>query len=527
MGSRRLSAPRFGLEFLDLFGGGCLGQRVVKLFTSLPAKSLQVGNLGPGHGFLPGDPLLGWFFRVWSGFGVHVCKFATGQGEGLTQSSKWLHDTLGNRLLAGSPIKRNPHLQRGLSVLTALNCFGCDNRIPCADSEVAKKSVATPPASMNAAGWIVTAVGVSLLGLVSLDVYFTILHSRGRSGPVTEMLIRVVWRLARGAAFRRSRQGRHRLLNHVGPLLLPGTVATLVGLIITGYALLYFPHLPQDFNVEEKARSPRAVEAFYFSGITFTTLGYGDISPRSTPMRLLALSEALTGFGFISLAVAYLVSLTAALERKRIVALSFYHQARQGADVAGLLIHHFVGGRFVGLDRIFAEAARDLQALLESHFEHPLVHYFHPPQVHKSLPRMLFLVLEVCAVTRACLDREAYDQLCQHPELRTLEETARHVLSELATAVGVGRGTAIAEDEPGREGVPTLEEPARWRQRYEDTLRQLKGATVRPPSDPEAGWREYRRRRHGWELELASFALYLGYDWDEVTGDGGLRVAAD
>ena len=40
-------------------------------------------------------------------------------------------------------------------------------------------------------------------------------------------------------------------------------------------------------------------------------------------MRLLALSEALTGFGFISLAVTYLVSLTAALERKRSVALSW------------------------------------------------------------------------------------------------------------------------------------------------------------------------------------------------------------
>jgi hypothetical protein len=47
----------------------------------------------------------------------------------------------------------------------------------------------------------------------------------------------------------------------------------------------------------------------------------------STPIRLLALSEALTGFGFISLAVTYLVSLTAALERKRAVALFFYHQA--------------------------------------------------------------------------------------------------------------------------------------------------------------------------------------------------------
>ena len=379
---------------------------------------------------------------------------------------------------------------------------------------------------MNAAAWTSTVTGIGFLGLVGLDIYRTILHSRGRSGPVTEALTRAVWRLTRGAAFRRSRLGRHRLLNHVGPLLLPGIVATLVALLILGYALLYWPHLPADFNVQEKAQSSRSIEALYFSGITFTTLGYGDIAPRSTPMRLLALSEALTGFGFISLAVTYFVSLTAALERKRAVALSFYHQARQGADVAGLLINHFVGGRFVGLESIFAGAARDLQELLESHIEHPLIHYFHPTQVHKSLPRMLFLVLEACAVTRACLDGQAYEELCQHPELRTLEETGRHVLTELATAVGVGRGKAIAEDEPGREGVPTVEEPARWRQRYQGTLRRLLDAGVRLPADMEAGWREYRHRRHRWELELAGFALYLGYDWDEVTGDGDLRLAA-
>jgi hypothetical protein len=380
---------------------------------------------------------------------------------------------------------------------------------------------------MNAAAWTSTFTGVALLGLVALDIYRTILHSRGRSGLVTEALTRTVWRLVRGVAFRRSRLGRHRLLNHIGPLLLPGIVATLVALLILGYALVYWPHLPADFNVQEKAQSSRAIEALYFSGITFTTLGYGDIAPRSTSMRLLALSEALTGFGFISLAVTYLVSLTAALERKRAVALSFYHQARQGADVAGLLINHFVSGRFVGVESIFAGAARDLQGLLESHIEHPLIHYFHPTHVHKSLPRMLFLVLEACAVTRACLDDQAYEELCRHPELRTLEETGRHVLSELATAVGVVRGTAIAEDEPSREGVPTVEEPARWRHRYQDTVRRLRDAGARLPADTEAGWREYRRRRHGWELELAGFALYLGYDWDEVTGDGDLLLAVE
>ena len=79
-----------------------------------------------------------------------------------------------------------------------------------------------------------------------------------------------------------------------------------------------------------------------------------------------------------------------ALERNRAGALSFYHQAGEGADVAALLTHHFVGGRFVGLESIFADAARDLQGLLESHIEHPLIHYFHPPMCTRVYPGCSF-----------------------------------------------------------------------------------------------------------------------------------------
>jgi hypothetical protein len=86
------------------------------------------------------------------------------------------------------------------------------------------------PRFLNADAWISTITGIGLLGLVVLDIFRTILHSRGRSGPVTEALTRAVWRLVRGVAFRRSRLGLHRLLNHVSPLLLPGIVATLVAL---------------------------------------------------------------------------------------------------------------------------------------------------------------------------------------------------------------------------------------------------------------------------------------------------------
>jgi hypothetical protein len=47
--------------------------------------------------------------------------------------------------------------------------------------------------------------------------------------------------------------------------------------------------------------------------------------------------------------------------------------------------------------------------------------------------------------------------------------------------------------------------PRGWRQRYQGTLRRLRDAGVRLPAGLEVGSREYR---HGWELELAGFALY-------------------
>ena len=367
-----------------------------------------------------------------------------------------------------------------------------------------------------------TAAGIGLLGLVAYDVYATILHSRARAGPIGEHLNRSVWRLARGVAFRFSRPRRHAILNAIGPLLLPGLVATFILSLMLGYALIYWPLMPAAFNVDEKARTPPWIEAIYFSGITLTTLGYGDIAPRSTAMRLVALSEASAGFAFVSLAVTYLLTVTNALERKRTVALSFYHQAEQGADAAGFLTHHFRRGRFQGLAAVFSAAARDLQSLLESHVEHPVIHYFHPVEVHKSLPRMLFLVLEIRSIMKCCLDTEVYADICEHPEAETLEETARFVLRQLSTFLNLRVGTA---DELPAE-TPEMEFP-RWFRRYDQTLHHFTAAGIRTRPDVAGGRRQYVKNRLEWERQLGAFAAFTGYDWEEITGDRDLQEAED
>jgi hypothetical protein len=366
-----------------------------------------------------------------------------------------------------------------------------------------------------------TVLGLGIIGLVVYDVYATILHARARSGPIGEALNRSVWGLARGLAFKFSRPRRHRLLNVVGPLLQPLLIIILILLLAMGFALIYYPRMPAAFTVDAEAASSPFMAALYFSGTTLTTVGYGDIAPHTTGMRLTALFEAASGLALISLAITYLITVYSALERKRTVAISFYHQAEEGANVAAFITHHFVAGRFYSLEATLRLATRDLQGLLESHVEHPVIHYFHPVEVYKSLPRVLFLALETCAVIRSCLDDKEYAESCNHPDVRTLEASSRHVLGALLASLELERRRGARRNET------PFEESRRWEQRFEQTMRLLKEANIKTRPDVSAAWEFYRARREEWEAQLHRFSNYLGYDWDEITGDSDLRYAAD
>ncbi|HVG20383.1 MAG TPA: potassium channel family protein [Blastocatellia bacterium] len=362
--------------------------------------------------------------------------------------------------------------------------------------------------------------GFTLLVFVARDVHVTILHSGGRNGPLSRLLARSIWRIALASAFRLSRQRRHRRLNSIGPVLMPLLIGLYIILLIVGFALIYYPHMPENFSINAEATGPRWVESFYFSGITLTTLGYGDIVPRTNAMRILVFVEAASGFGLISLSITYLLTVYGALERKRAAAVSFYHEAEGGADVVGFVANHFVAGKLSGLAISLRVAARDLQETLESHVEHPILHYFHPSQVYKSLPRVLFLSLEICAVIKSCLDSEEYNELHERPEVRVLESSAIHVLNEFTDLLDL-------DERSSRRAETRFEESRRWKGRFEQTLGRLEEIGIKTRGDRAAGWRVYQSLRDEWEPRLYALASFLGYDWDEVTGDKDLQYAAD
>ncbi|HKQ40364.1 MAG TPA: potassium channel family protein [Verrucomicrobiae bacterium] len=63
------------------------------------------------------------------------------------------------------------------------------------------------------------------------------------------------------------------------------------------------------FNTDRGEHSMNGFTGFYFSFITLSTVGYGDITPVSRAARWLAALEAMTGLLYVAVLIARLVSL--------------------------------------------------------------------------------------------------------------------------------------------------------------------------------------------------------------------------
>ena len=90
--------------------------------------------------------------------------------------------------------------------------------------------------------------------------------------------------------------------------LLLGLVWTLAYLLVAALANPQHPAFA--FNAgPASSQSMTGFTAYYFSFITLTTVGYGDITPVSNAARALAALEAMTGTLYVAVLISRLVAL--------------------------------------------------------------------------------------------------------------------------------------------------------------------------------------------------------------------------
>ena len=225
---------------------------------------------------------------------------------------------------------------------------------------------------MNLEDVLWTVVGAGLILLMLADVFHTLLYPHG-SGPVGRTIMRGFWLL--------SKRLRGRASTIAAPLAMAAVIGAWAGLAAIGWALLYLPHLPEGFvyGVGIPQRADFA-EALYLSLVTLSTVGFGEIVAAHPLLRLVAASQAVTGFGLLTATVSWILQTYPALSRRRAVAhqLNLFREAAGPAGVASLDPRH-AAGLLESIARAVASVSIDLLSFHETY-------YFHEVEKRGSLP---------------------------------------------------------------------------------------------------------------------------------------------
>lgn len=372
--------------------------------------------------------------------------------------------------------------------------------------------------------------GVLLILIGLLDVFFTVLHYDG-FGFLSSRLYNSLFDAVRFLTRPLPRRHRALGLSMAAPLMVPVTITVWIFLVSLGYALVYYAGMDgRTFSFSNPGIGPSFMEALYFSGVTIATLGLGDVTPLVGPYQAIAVSEALVGFGILTLSITYVIGVYGVLQRLGVVTASLYHQAQDSDDPLSILTPHFPGGQHRGLETHLMALHRELVEVYEGIRRYPIVYYYHSRRAYRSLPFAFRMIGGMAGALRWGLPRDHPGS--QTPWLPTLIvglETLITYLDEIFLSEEL-------EDPPDPVPFETFEatlerdkEPSDpWLGRFfqiESFMREIVRLEDRP--DPDEAYERYKQwlpfaHRNRSFFEAAAWDL--GYELDELARGPGEKL---
>ncbi|WP_371583047.1 potassium channel family protein [Streptomyces sp. NBC_01314] len=258
--------------------------------------------------------------------------------------------------------------------------------------------------------WLVSLAGAALVMAALRDLFHTLWHPTRHAG-LSRLVMAALWRLARHLRV------RGRVVGLVGPLAMVAVVGLWAGTIILGWAIVYWPHMPESFTVAPGSRAaeqPPLLDSVYLSLVMVATLGLGDISPAEGWLRLVSPLEALVGFALLTASVSWVLEIYPALTRRRVLAIRLALLQRSAPTDEQL--DCTMGA--VLLETLATEVARvriDFTQYAEAY-------YFHDGEDHSSLAATIGYAADLARRGRAA----------RRPEVRLTGDLLAAALADLA-----------------------------------------------------------------------------------------------
>jgi hypothetical protein len=253
--------------------------------------------------------------------------------------------------------------------------------------------------------WFGILAAVVLFVIVLVDAFEAmLLPRRVRHGyRLARLFYRIAWHVW-GAIGERLPAGRwrHGFLSIFGPFSLLGLIGVWALGLIAGFALL---HWSVGTSLSIQGESEISFGTYvYFSGVTFFTLGYGDLVPTGAWARASSVAEAGLGFGFLAVVISYLPVLYQAFSRREI-AISLLDARAGSPPSAGELLRRLAEARtMASIAPLLVEWERWSAELLESHLSFPVLSYYRSQHDNESWVATLTTILDTSALLIAGLE---------------------------------------------------------------------------------------------------------------------------
>ena len=222
-------------------------------------------------------------------------------------------------------------------------------------------------------------------------------------------------------------QRREAFLSYFGALSMLGLFFLWAAALIIGFGILQWS---LQIDLTGVPRSSLA-EQTYMSGVTFFTLGYGEVVPHSAAGRFIAILEAGTGIGFIAVVIGYLPVLYQLFARREAHVIQLDARAGSPPTAVTMLCRHAEAGGLTKLDYFLREWEVWGSELLESHLSYPMLAYYRSQHDDQSWLAAVAAVMDCCALILVGV-REL-----QPLQARMTFGIARQVVVEMARSFGI------------------------------------------------------------------------------------------
>lgn len=228
--------------------------------------------------------------------------------------------------------------------------------------------------------WAFLGTGIILATLH--DIFATLFHPLGR-GHIGHRVVGLVSRVGHRLS---SRFDSATVL--IGPIGYVAVVASWAALLTVGWALVFLPFMPEGFAFVTGLTPEEHSgfwDALYVSMVNLTSLGYGDISPTGSLLRILGPIETLFGLSLVTASVSWLISIYSAISQRD----AFAHEVQLSRRAEEAYGEKLADADPDLLERLLGSFSHQLVAARRNLIHFPITIHFRSEDEEKALSGLM------------------------------------------------------------------------------------------------------------------------------------------